>query len=354
MKTRRIEDRKVRAGIVGVVLAASVVLATLQYRQLPFFAADVSYTAEFADAGGLSVGDDVDVAGIKVGRVQSIELSGDHVRVRFALPPRIRLGERTTAMIKTLTVLGRKLLAVQPAGTGRLAAHSDIPIQRTTSPYSLTDALGDLTDTVDTLDTTQLNDALNTLSDALSDTPAPLRATMGGVAALSRSLNARDQALRDLLAKAQQVTGVLATRSGQVNTLVDDGDQLLAELDLRRTAISELIANVGAVSQQLTGLVQDNRTQLTPALTQVNQVLALLQRNRDKINQAVDGLEGYAVALSEQVGSGPYFQALVQGAFGPDFQMLLDAMLRPDHLPTDLHWYLTHPVPSIQPAPGGK
>jgi phospholipid/cholesterol/gamma-HCH transport system substrate-binding protein len=354
MKRDQISDRRVRAGAIGIALAVSIVLATLQYRQLPFIAGEVYYTAEFADAGGLNPGDDVSVAGVKVGRVRSIELCGDHVRVRFALPPRIRLGNTTAAAIKTTTVLGRKSLAVEPSGTGRLAAHSDIPLQRTTSPYSLTDVLGDLTTTVGQLDTARLNTALNTLSDALGETPAPLRAAADGVAALSKSLNARDGALRDLLAEARQVSSVLAGRATQINSLLTNGNQLLAELELRRTAISELISNIGSLAQQLTGFALDNHTRLAPALVQLNQVLALLERNRDQISASLDGLAGYSTALSEQVGSGPYFQAMVQGAFGPDFQMLLDAMLSPDHLPTDLRWYLTHPVPSIKPDSGGK
>jgi phospholipid/cholesterol/gamma-HCH transport system substrate-binding protein len=339
--------------VIGVVGAGTLALASLHLEQLPFVATDIAYRAEFADAGGLLAGDDVEVAGVKVGRVQSIALDGDHVRVQFSLPPRIRLGDASTARIQTTTLLGRRDLTVQPQGGGRLDPNATIPIARTTSPYSLNDALGDVSTTVSELDTRQLDQALDTLSQSLSNTPAPLRSAMAGVSALSQSLNKRDEALRSLLTQAQSVTGVLGRRSGQINALLVDGEALLAELDARRTAIATLVVNIGAVSQQLTELVQQNRTQLAPTLNQLNSVLALLQRNKTALDQSLDGLVGYATTLGEQVGGTPAFGAYISNWGIDDYlQMLVDSMTMPQHLPQDLVNYLTNPPFSILPPQG--
>lgn len=360
----KMPDRKVRAGVIGIACAVALVFASLHVDQLPFVTSTLAYQADFADAGGLLAGDDVEVAGVKVGRVDSIELRGDHVLVRFTVPPHIALGTTTSAQIKTITLLGRKELTVAPNGSGRLQPDATIPLTRTTSPYSLNDALGDLSTTVQDLDTDQLNKSLNTLSDALANTPAPLREALTGVSALSRSINQRDDALRSLLDKAQSVTKVLGDRSGQLNSLLVDGNQLLAELTARRNAISALIANIDAVSRQLTGLVNDNQAQLKPALTELDKVLALLQRNKKGLDASLDGLVGYATALGEQVGNGPYFGAYVQNWGVDDYlQMLIDAMLWPGHLGADVHHYLTDPplsflnpngpVATPPPPPGG-
>jgi phospholipid/cholesterol/gamma-HCH transport system substrate-binding protein len=346
-------DRRARAGVIGVVSAGTLALASLHLQQLPFVDADIAYRAEFADAGGLLAGDDVEVAGVNVGRVESIDLDRDRVRVVFSLPPRIRLGDASLARIQTTTLLGRRDLTVQPLGHGRLDPDATIPLERTTSPYSLNDALGDLSATVSQLDTAQLNKALDTLSQAMADTPAPLRSAMAGMSALSQSLNKRDDALRSLLTQAQSVTSVLGRRSGQIDSLLVDGNALLAELDARRTAIATLIVNIGAVSQQLTELVQQNRTQLKPTLDQLNSVLALLQRNKTKLDQSLDGLVGYATTLGEQVGSGPFFGAYVSNWGVDDYlQMLVDSMTMPQHLPQDLVHYLTDPPPSLLPPQG--
>lgn len=345
-------DGKVRMGVIGIVVAGTLVLSSLQYDRLPFFSSGIHYSADFSDAGGLLPGDNVEVAGVRDGRVDSVTLAGDHVRVRFTLSPDIVLGTSTSAAIKTTTLLGRKALAVTPSRGGVHRPGETIPLDRTTSPYSLNDALGDLSNTVRDLDTDQLNKALETMSDALSGTPAPLRSALDGVSRLSRSINERDKSLRELLAKAQSVTKVLADRGAQINALVVDGNQLLGELDLRRTAISELIVNVGAVSRQLTGLVQDNQAKLRPTLNQLNSVLDLLQRNKDNVQKAIDGLVGYSGALSEQVGNGPYFNAYVQNATSVGVQALVDVLVRPDHLPADLQEYLkTFALTPTGPAP---
>ena len=64
------------------------------------------------------------------------------------------------------------------------------------------------------------------------------------MAELSRSINANDEALGQLLARAKSVTKVLADRAGQVNQLVIDGNQLFAALDERRAALSNLISGI--------------------------------------------------------------------------------------------------------------
>jgi phospholipid/cholesterol/gamma-HCH transport system substrate-binding protein len=344
------QSRAVTIGIVGLVLAAAVALSALQFERLPFIRGGATFTAYFADAGGLVTGDDVEVAGVRSGKVEDVSLEGAQVLVRFSLDEAIVLGDKTAAAIKTNTVLGRKSLAVNPAGDGALKVTDTIPLARTTSPYSLNEALGDLAGTVHDLDLQKVDQTLDALSSAFADTPAPLRSALDGVTALSRTINARDQALSDLLTRAQDVTKILADRSDAINALLVDGNQLLGELDRRRTAISQMIVYVNALAQQLSGLVHDNEAQLKPALDKLNTVLDLLERNRDNINGALDGLGPFAAALGEQVGSGPYFNAYVVNASSKTLHPLVDALVWPQHLPESLRAYMFEPPPRIGPS----
>ncbi|MGY4098458.1 MCE family protein [Nocardia sp. R16R-3T] len=344
-------SRAVSLGIIGIVVATAVSLSALQVDRLPFIRSGATYTAYFADAGGLIPGDQVQVAGVRSGRVEQVRLDGAKVYVRFTLDERIVLGNKTSAAIKTNTVLGRKSLEVTPAGSGSTRPDDTIPLDRTTSPYSLTDALGDLTNTVKDLDMDKVDKTLDALSATFANTPAPLRSALDGVTRLSRSLNARDKALTELLGRAQNVTKVLADRGNQINALLVDGNELLGELDRRRSALSQLIVYVNGLSQQLSGFVNDNEAQLKPTLDRLNSVLALLQSNKDNLSKALDGLGPFSAALGEQVGSGPYFQAYVSNASTRTLQMLVDALVWPEHLPDSFRAYLTDPAPpSIEPA----
>ncbi|MFE9784420.1 MCE family protein [Nocardia salmonicida] len=338
-------------GIVGIVLVVTISLATLQYTKLPFIRSGATFTAFFVDAGGLVPGDPVHVAGVRSGEVDQVSLDGPKVLVKFTLDESIVLGQKTSAAIKTNTVLGRKSLDVLPTGPGALRTADTIPLERTTSPYSLNEALSDLGATVRDLDMDQVDRTLDTLSAAFADTPGPLRSALDGVTALSRSINTRDQALTDLLGRAQNVTKILADRSSQLNALLLDGNNLLGELDNRRAAINQLIVYVDSVSKQLSGLVADNEAQMKPTLDRLNSVLAMLQRNKQNLTEALDGLGPYASALGEQVGNGPWFNAYVVNATSTELRPLVDALVWPEHLPQDLIDIFTHPAPpSIVPS----
>ncbi|MFE3222194.1 MCE family protein [Nocardia sp. NPDC059228] len=339
----------INVGVIGIVLAVTVCLSALQFDRLPFVRSGAEFSAFFADAGGLLPGDPVQVAGVRSGRVEDVKLDGAKVKVRFTLDESIVLGGRTSAAIKTNTLLGRKSLEVLPAGDGALHRDDVIPLDRTTSPYSLNDALGDLATTVKGLDTDQVNKTLDTLSEAFTDTPGPLRSALDGVTQLSRSLNKRDKALTDLLSHAQNVTKVLGDRATQINALLLDGNSLLGELDARRAALSQLIVYINGLAKQLSGFVNDNEAQLKPTLDKLNSVLKLLTDNKDNLSKALDELGPFEAALGEQVGSGPYFQAYLSNIDSPMLQVLVDAMVWPQHLPDALNNYL-NPPPSIQPA----
>lgn len=332
------ERNPLRTGIFGIVVVACVVLVAFGYNTLPFFPQGKNYDAYFADAGGISPGNDVTVSGIKVGEVKSVSLAGTSAKVTFTVSRGIRVGDQSRASIRTDTVLGERSLAVVPAGAG---AVTTIPRERTTTPYTLNNALQDLGSSTAELDQEQFTQALGVLTDTLRDATPQLRGALDGVAALSRSLNANDAALAELLGRAQSVSKVLADRAEQVNRLVVDGNRLFAALDERRAALSALIAGIDEVSEQLSGFVADNRREFEPALRKLNLVLDNLLERREHISEALRRLPAYATTLGEVVGSGPGFHINLYGLPpGPMAEVLLDAYFQPGKLPDSLADYL--------------
>ncbi len=255
------ETNPLRTGIFGIALVACLVLVSFGYTSLPFWPQGKPYEAYFTDAGGISPGNDVNVSGIKVGKVTGVELAGDAAKVTFTVNRDVRVGDQSLVAIKTDTVLGEKSLAVTPRGAGESTV---IPLGRTTTPYTLNTALQDLGQNASELDKPRFEQALQTLTDTLRDATPHLRGALDGVANLSRSLNKRDEALEQLLAHAKKVSDTLAQRAGQVNQLITDGNLLFAALDERRQALSNLIAGIDDVSQQLSGFVADNRSEFKP------------------------------------------------------------------------------------------
>ncbi|MBY6388849.1 MCE family protein [Rhodococcus erythropolis] len=326
MKTFSERNPKIIAAI-GCALTLGAVVAALQYDKLPFVSTAKDYSAYFAEAGGLTMGAVVQVAGSEVGEVSSINLDGARVVVEFSVDKTIRLGDRTEARIATSNLLGGKTLDITPRGDG--APAGPIPLERTTSPYQLTDALGDLTTTISGLDTGQVSDALSTLAQTFQDTPASVKLAVDGVARFSQTLNTRDAQLRTLLANANKVTSVLAERSDQVVSLLTDSNALLIQLRGQSAALDQIAHNISALSTQLSGVIADNNHELKPALDQLNAVLTIVDNRKDKVQQSIKMLNAYAMSLGESVSSGPFFKAYVANLLPGQFlQPFIDAQWR--------------------------
>jgi phospholipid/cholesterol/gamma-HCH transport system substrate-binding protein len=315
------ERNRVAVGTVGMLVLVAVIVAAFSYDRLPFIKGTSDYSAFFAEAGGIKPGSEVRVSGLQVGKVSDVELDGDKVLVDFTVRTGVPLGDRTEAAIKTETVLGTKMLELVPRGTGTL--QGTIPLERTTSPYDLPSALGDLTTAISGLDTQQLSSSLTTLADTFRDTPPDLKLALEGVARFSETLDTRDAKLRNLLANASTVTGVLAKRSDQIANLVINTNALLNELLSQRNSIDQLMGNLTAVSTQLSAVIGDNRTQLKPALDKLNGVLSILDNHRTELQRTLYLLRRYAMSFGEVLGSGPFFKAslvnLIPGQFSQPF-----------------------------------
>ncbi|MEU2100857.1 MCE family protein [Nocardia sp. NPDC019255] len=300
-----------RPGVIGVVLAVCVILIGLQSQKFIEWATTVRYQAVFSEAGGLAAGDDVLVSGLRVGRVSKVALRGGDAWVTFAIDETIRLGDDTAAQIKTGSLLGKRVLTLVPAGAHTLRPSGVIPLERTSSPYSLTDAVGDLATNVAQIDTDALNRSLDMLSSTLDRIAPQLGPAFDGVTRLSRSINSRDGSLRDLLRTTADVTAIISQRGEQVNTLILNANALLGVLAARRQAIVDLLAGTAAVAGQLSGLVADNEAELAPTLARLNSVAAMLEKNRDNIAAAIPGLAKAALTQGEAVSGGPFYNAYV-------------------------------------------
>ena len=332
------EGNPVRTGVFGIALVACLVLVSFGYTGLPFWPQGKNYEAYFTDAGGITPGNDVNVSGIKVGKVDKIELAGDSALVKFTVDRKVRVGDQSLVAIKTDTVLGQKSLAVTPKGGGSTTV---VPLGRTTTPYTLNTALQDLGQNAGELDKPKFEQALQVLTDTLRDATPQLRGALDGVADLSRSINKRDEALEQLLAHAKKVSDTLAQRAGQVNQLITDGNLLFAELDDRRQALSNLIGGIQAVSEQLSGFVADNKREFGPALEKLNAVLDNLLERKEHIGEALRRLPPYATALGEVVGNGPGFNINLYGLPPATLsEVLLDTYFQPGKLPDSLADYL--------------
>ncbi|CAM5524701.1 MCE family protein [Streptomyces aurantiogriseus] len=299
-------------GAVGLTTLALLTVAAFNADSLPLIGGGETYRAAFSEAGGLKPGDEVRIAGVKVGKVEEVDLDGDHVEVTFKVKGGPGFGTETGASIRVKTILGAKYLALHPKGPGRLKPGSEIPLRRTVSAYDVVQAFSDLTTTTEEVDTQQLAKALDTISTTFQDSPAEVRASIKGLSSISRTVASRDKALRELLDHANGVTGVLADHTEDFSALVEDGDKLFKEISERRSAIHKLLKSSAALGIQLSGLVEDNRKEIGPALKGLNTFVGMLERNQESLDRSVKLLAPYVRVFTNTLGNGRWFDAYVQ------------------------------------------
>ncbi|MDP2773927.1 MAG: MCE family protein, partial [Nocardioides sp.] len=260
------ERNPVVIGVVSLTVLALMILAAFRAQDLPLIGGGDTYYASFAEAGGMKANDEVRIAGVRVGKVEAVELEGDHVRVTFRVKTDSAFGDETHAAIKVKTLLGAMYLALEPAGDGQLEDGSEIPIERTSSPFDAVDAFSGLAETSADIDTDQLAASLTTLADLSRNTPEEFRSALSGVSALSSNIAARDEQINSLLGNLDRVSKVLADRDQDIIALMKDSDVLFRAPVARREAVHNLLVSTSTLSTELTALVRQSRADLKPAL----------------------------------------------------------------------------------------
>ena len=220
MRTLQTSNRA-RNGLIGILIVFLVVLVGQSFASVPQVFATPDYYAEFTDAAGINPGDKVRVSGLDVGNVKSLAINGDRVNVGFTLGDH-RIGTDSRLSIRTDTILGKRVIEIEPRGNKMLRADEVLPLTQSTTPYQLYDAFSDLTKSTSQWDLDTLKRSLNTLSETVDQTSPNLSAALDGIARFSDTLGKRDQQVRDLLSQANKVAGVLGNRSEQVNRLLLD------------------------------------------------------------------------------------------------------------------------------------
>ncbi|OLF06575.1 ABC transporter substrate-binding protein [Actinophytocola xinjiangensis] len=310
------ERNQAGVGAVTLVLLTLSVLVAFNADDLPIIGGGTTYTAEFTESAGLRPGNEVRLAGVKVGDVRSVELAGAKVVVDFRLRD-TPLGDRSRASIEIKTLLGDKYLAVRSEGDGPQSPDEPIPTDRTATPFDIVPAVGELSRTVEKIDTGQLADSFEVVADTFATSPRHLSDALGGLSALSRTLSTRDTELRRLLANTAGLSRTVADRDAQLRALFADASLLLAELNTRREAVHRLLTGTTALARELSGLVADNQRHLKPALDELGRVTDILSRNQENLSASLAALAPYVRMFNNVVGNGRWFEGYICGLIPP-------------------------------------
>ncbi|MFP4033964.1 MAG: outer membrane lipid asymmetry maintenance protein MlaD [Desulfovermiculus sp.] len=142
MNTRYAVETSV--GVFVLVTLLCVGYLTIQLGELDFLRTDTyPVKARFNSVSGLKVGNEVQIAGVSVGKVENIELESDRfvAVVTMSIDQDVTLSDDSMAAVKTSGLIGDKYISISPGGSGMELEPGEMIID-TQSPIDVEELVG--------------------------------------------------------------------------------------------------------------------------------------------------------------------------------------------------------------------
>jgi len=224
-----------------------------------------TYSAIFTDVSGMAPGDDVRVAGVRVGRVDKIDLAGTLAKVTFRVQRNQVLYTNTIASVTYQNIIGQRYLGLSqgPAGDQTpLPNLGQIPKERTNPSLDLSYVLNGFEPLFTQLDANQVDNLANAIIEALQGDSGSILVLTTQASALAETLAGPDQVLGDLIANLNQLTSSLAAQNTNLQTMIREARGAMAELANRRETLVSSVGSINSTAGRLATVVNN----ITPDL----------------------------------------------------------------------------------------
>jgi phospholipid/cholesterol/gamma-HCH transport system substrate-binding protein len=243
----------------------------------------VGYHAVFSDVTGLVVGDDVDIAGVRVGQVTSISVyHRDQALVGFAVQAGRSLPVSVTATLLYRNLVGQRYLELgQGAGAvGRmLAPGGTIPLGRTTPALNLTELFDGFQPLFQALSPGDVNKLSGEIIQLLQGEGTTMDSLLINIAALTNALAAKDKVIDQVIDNLNAVVQTISSRGDDLAQTVAVLQQLVTGLAADRQPIGSAISALGSLTTATAGLLQVARAPLKTDISALGQVAGNLAAN---------------------------------------------------------------------------
>lgn len=312
-----IEGRGVARPLLKLIAFAAVTLtltALLAQTLGSFgFGGGPEYRARFSDVTGLLVGDDVRVAGVKVGRVTGIDLvqSGGgkpEAEVSFTADG-VPLATTVRAKIRYRNLVGQRYLALTegPGGGERLKEQGLIPLAQTTAALDLTVVFNGFRPLFTGLSPQDVNTFAFEIIQVLQGEGGTLSDLLRRTASLTNTLADRDAVIGRVITNLNAVLGTLDQRDAKLSETIRQMQLLVSGLAADRTAIGGALTNISGLADATTSLLRDARPSLAADISALNTLAGTLVENSAVIESTLTRAPARLDALTRTASYGSWF-----------------------------------------------
>ena len=248
----------------------------------------VGYRAVFTDVTGLVVGNDVDIAGVRIGTVTSISVyRHDLAVVDFSIQPGRQLPASVTATIKYLNLVGQRYIELgQGAGPvdEALPPGGTIPLSRTTPALNLTDLFNGFQPLFQALSPGDVNKLTSEIIATFQGESPDITALVATVGSLTTTLATKDQVIDQVIGNLNKVLSTVSSRGSALGNLLTSLQELVSGLAADREPIGTAIDAIGSLTSATAGLLQVVRPPLQANIVQLGRLASNLAANSPTVN----------------------------------------------------------------------
>jgi phospholipid/cholesterol/gamma-HCH transport system substrate-binding protein len=285
-----------------------------------------TYHALFTDASGLRAGDDVDIAGVRVGRVTGEQLSTptevvggtsypNLALVTFEVDRSQSLTTSVQAVIRYQDLLGARFLSlVQPSPSSvREPSGATILPTHTTPALSLTTLFNGFKPLFSALSPQAANQLATDVIAEFQGEGGSITTLLHNVARITGNLSDRDALIGQVIGNLNSVLSTVSTHRGDLATLIKQLESLTSGLSADRHQIGASLAGIDAVAKSVSSLAVQADSPLHHNIDDLYLLAGTLVRNQKQLQAAVHALPAGAAAFTRVLGYGSWLNGYICG-----------------------------------------
>ncbi|WP_243640437.1 MCE family protein [Nocardioides jejuensis] len=306
---KRTSQDLIRLSIFMVITALATGLLAVTIGNLSFQPTE-DYKAVFSDATGVNKGDDVRMAGVKIGSVKDVTIvDRTHAEIAFSVSNDVHVTDGTHLTVKFRNLVGQRYLSMtQESGdAAALKAGSTVPMDRTTPALDLTVLFNGFKPLFAALSPRDINKLSYEIVQVFQGEGGTLEGLLGDTASLTSTLADRDEIIGQLVDNLNTVLVHVGDRDEQLSSLLKSFRTLVGGLNKDRDAILGPLNQISELSVQTASLVQGLRPDLVADLKQLRRLSTNLDNNKGELDRVLQVLPIKLTKIGRTATYGSFF-----------------------------------------------
>ncbi|GAB3961301.1 MCE family protein [Actinoallomurus acanthiterrae] len=293
--------------MVIATLATAVLAVAISNMQ---FVASRKYNLIFTDAAGLNSGDEVRIAGVRVGQVDGIKLYQGHLaRVTIEVIKDQTLPRSTQAQLRYRNLMGQRYVSLTEGSGqgGDLPAGGTIPKEQTQPALDLTALFNGFRPLLRAIKPQDVNQLTYQLIQVLQGEGGTVNGLLAHVANLTETLGNRDEVIGRVIDNLDKVISTIDSRDQEVSALITNLKSLVSGLATDRHAIGESLVSVNQLVYTTNGLLTDVRPSVKADIASLGHLSKVLAANGNQLDKAFKTMPTNFMLLDRAASYGSWF-----------------------------------------------